>query len=74
MSAEITEQCCAFCSEWFPEDEPMVSYDGQDYCSPDCVREMLNNDGPCDHAAYVAAHERFDAMLGRIMAKGEQGD
>lgn len=60
-------QFCAFCSEPFPDDDPMVDYDGNTYCSPDCVREMLGNEDPCDHAAYVGAVKRFESLLGRVL-------
>lgn len=71
--AEDDVQFCSFCSEPFPADDPMVDYDGQTFCSPNCVREMLNNDDPCDHAQYVAAVGRFNYTIGRILAKEEPG-
>lgn len=66
---EITDQCCSYCSEWFPADEPMVDYDGQTFCSPNCVRDMLNDADSTDHAQYVEAVGNFNNMLGRIMSQ-----
>lgn len=67
-------QFCSFCSESFPADDPMVDYDGQTFCSPDCVREMLGNEDPCDHATYVGLVRRFDARLARIIEKAGDPD
>lgn len=67
MSELDDVQFCSYCSEPFPIDEPMVDYDGQTFCSPNCVREMLENDGPCDHAEWVVLVNRFNARLDRII-------
>jgi len=68
-------QFCTYCSEPFPIGDPMVDYDGNDYCSPNCVRESLANEDPCDHAQYVASVVRFHATLGRILGDdGKAGD
>lgn len=61
---------CSYCSEQFPDDEPMVDYDGQTFCSPACVQEMLNNDEPMDHAAWAGAVRRFNNRLTRILDQG----
>lgn len=60
-------QFCTYCSESFPMDDPMVEYDGNTYCSPNCVRDSLADEDPCDHAQYVGAVARFNASLSRIM-------
>lgn len=64
-------QFCSYCNEPFPMDDPMVDYDGQTFCSPNCVRDMLADDD-CDHARYVAAVQNFNARLGRLLA-GDNG-
>lgn len=61
-------QFCAFCAEPFPIDDPMVDYDGNTYCSPNCVRELLANEDPCNHAEYVGNVVRFQQALGDIFA------
>jgi hypothetical protein len=62
-----TVQFCSNCAEPFPIDDPMLDYDGNTYCSPNCVRELLSNEDPCDHAAWVEANERFAARLSGIL-------
>lgn len=67
-------QFCSYCSEPFPMDDPMVDYDGQTFCSPDCVRALLADDEPCDHAGYVAAVRNFNDLLGRVMMGGDNAE
>ncbi len=68
---------CAGCSESFPASEPMVDFDGQESCSPQCVKDYLEfgiAEECLSREGYLEARAEFAGRIARILASAEDED